>query len=81
MSIAFPVGMFIDMFSGIVSISIVSALLNASFEGGDPASFFAIYLTTLVQGAILNVMLMGLLGIIYTLLVSLRTNAELHPGG
>lgn len=67
-SIILPVGGMLDLFCGLFSVSIVEFLLNnkmslnvgpegEALRGG--AGFFAALFTTLVQGLVLNVVLMG----------------------
>ena len=61
LSILFPLGLALDMFVGIISLSIVNAvhieeLSLVGQESGGPA-FLAVFLTTIVQGGLLNALL------------------------
>ncbi len=67
-SIIFPIGGFLDMFCGIISVSAVGALVNVSpgFESGtDGANFLATLMITLVQGCLLNIVLAGFMLVVF----------------
>ena len=62
LSILFPLGLTLDMFVGMISLRIVSAvhideLSLAGQESGGPA-FLVVFLTTIVQGSLLNTLLL-----------------------
>ena len=60
MSIIFPVGLYIDMIPGILATALVENLM-------DIESFGGVLLTTLVQGALLNVLLSLYMLLVYGL--------------
>ena len=60
-SILFPIGMGLDMMPGLLSIAIVQRL------GLEPHTFGGTFATTLVQGALLNVIVMTLMTVVYGL--------------
>lgn len=70
-SVVFPAGMILDMFCGMLSISLVGQLtqLNTTagdgFEGMQSAGFGACLAITLTQGILLNCVLAGLAALIF----------------
>jgi hypothetical protein len=54
-SIIFPIGGFLDLVCGFVTISMMSPLVGGGYE--DDFGFFASLITTLVQGCVLNLVL------------------------
>ncbi len=72
-SVIFPVGLAIDMVIGAASVSIVENIspLNSHqvTEVGSAATGFNVFLTTVVQGALLNLALFGYMLGVYGLLV------------
>jgi len=76
-SLIFPVGLFIDMLVGSVSLSIAEAFLGLPSQlGALPTdAFFSFFLTTLVQGLLLNALLFGYMAGVYGLL---RTTAAIR---
>lgn len=80
-SILLPVGVSADMLPGAMSIGIVSMI----FHPGEPtqlASFAAVLLTTLLQGALLNVLVWSVVLILFSLLllVARRSSSESASG-
>jgi hypothetical protein len=71
-SVVFPVGLAVDMMTGVVSIAIVQNISLANSvelsEAGAAASALAVFLTTVVQGILLNIMLFGYMVCVYGLL-------------
>ncbi len=59
MSIIFPVALFLDMFTGMISLSLTQSLF------AEP-SFWSVFATTLLQGTLLNILLFGYMGVLYT---------------
>ena len=57
-SIAFPIGMFVDLWPGVISMELVQSL------GLETRAFLGTLLITLVQGGILNVILMLFMGLV-----------------
>ncbi len=58
-SIVFPVGMFVDLFPGLISIELVKTVLH------NEQSFEFAFVTTLVQGCLVNCILGGYMLIVY----------------
>lgn len=71
-SIIFPVGLAIDMMTGIASVSIVQNVSPGSSaelpEVGAAVSGIIVFWTTIVQGILLNVMLFGYMAGVYGML-------------
>lgn len=60
-SVIFPIGLFVDMFTGTWSVALVQDLFPASqgfSHGRAAASFLQVFTTTIVQGALLNGLLL-----------------------
>ena len=82
-SIVFPVGMFLDIYCGVISMSLTTALLGDGFgprsgyQGyGEAAMTFLFawfYLTTLVQGIALNSVLAAYTLIVYAIALLFRS--------
>ena len=77
-SVAFPVAFAIDMGCGVISTAVVGVVpgLGASLNLGGAQStgmtaFVAIFLTTVVQGALMHVVLFGFMGIVYAIQVAI----------
>ena len=72
-SVAFPIGIGVDLMCGIVSVGLVEAVipsLNITYKGQSPtesAGFFATLLVTLIQGVTLNVVLFGYMSLVYAI--------------
>jgi hypothetical protein len=72
-SILFPIGVFVDLYCGIVSVSISGLITGgehplASREAGSvlpSVRFFSYLLTTLIQGTLLNILLFAYMLIVY----------------
>ena len=66
-SLIFPIGLTIDMFTGIISVSLVDSLLGSGtrLESTAPVSAVSVFLTTVVQGVLLNLMLLAYMFIVY----------------
>jgi hypothetical protein len=63
-TIIFPVGYFLDVCCGFASLYLTQAITGPEFASGDQyADFFPTLLTTLVQGAVMNVVL-GVYGLL-----------------
>lgn len=80
-SVIFPIAIFVDMFCGLFSVSVTSAIFGsgvmmqegASFRNeGGPFLFAWFYATTLVQGIVLNVVLGAYTLIVYAITVVIR---------
>ena len=56
-SILFPIGAYLDLFCGFISLSLTQHIAIAEFTTADSMQFGGTFLTTLVQGAVLNVVL------------------------
>lgn len=71
-SVIFPVGLAVDMMTGIVSVAIVQNVSPANSvdlpDAGAAVSAFAVFLTTVVQGILLNIMLFGYMACVYGVL-------------
>jgi hypothetical protein len=63
-SIIFPIGMTLDMMVGMISVSLVEGPIIESSELAEPA-FWVVYLTTLMQGFLLNLILGGYMLVVY----------------
>ena len=82
-SVVFPVGLAIDMMTGMVSVGIIQNISPSDSydwsEGGPDVSAFAVFLTTVVQGILLNIMLFGyMLGVYGMLRVVARVRDRIH---
>ncbi len=79
-SVIFPVGLAIDMLLGVVSISIVenvSPIRSVEFaEVGNAATGFTVFLTTIVQGVLLNVVVLVYMLCVYGVLVTIASVRE-----
>ncbi len=63
-TIIFPVGYFLDLYCGLASISLTQAVTGTEFALRDEvADFHQVLLTTLIQGAVMNVVL-GVFGLL-----------------
>jgi len=79
-SVLFPVGMFLDIFCGMLSVSATSAIFGVEFgpmrtemaDVGAPFVFFWFYLTTLVQGTLMNIVLGAYTLIVYAIALLFR---------
>lgn len=69
-SIIFPIGAFLDMFCGIISISASSAIFGEPFA--DQTGFAFCFATTLIQGTILNIIVATYTGIVFGIIVAIR---------
>jgi len=93
-SIIFPVAIVLDLYCGLMSVSVVNAVLGIEgFESVGTNSAFPLfkliqfYLTTLVQGVVLNILLGGwtlfvyviCLGIMYPVKPAPVTSAPVNP--
>lgn len=71
-SVIFPVGLAVDMMTGIVSVEIIQRVVTTNSaslpEVRIAASAFAVFLTTIVQGALLNIMLFAYMVCVYGIL-------------
>ncbi|MCG8652211.1 MAG: hypothetical protein MI861_20395 [Pirellulales bacterium] len=60
-SILFPVGAYLDLVCGLITVSLVGALTGVELGPGDTTrtglTFFSTILATLIQGCVLNVVL------------------------
>jgi hypothetical protein len=84
LSILFPIGMFIDMFVGMFATGISQSLFGYNAEllrdmqPGSPLipsqDFLRVFLTTVIQGALLNILLFLYMLIVYTLRVAIYGN-------
>lgn len=83
-SIIFPVGMLLDLWCGMLSIGICSAILGANFAEVPEQtvlSFLFCYATTLLQGLLLNVVLAGYMLIIAGVIALNRKLRRLNRPG
>lgn len=82
MSVIFPVGLFVDMFTGVWSVAIAQSVFRASADvpdGSMAASFLQVFVATVIQGAFLNAMLLVYMLFIYsTLRVLTRIRRRRH---
>ena len=71
-SVIFPVGLAVDMMTGVLSVAIVENVSPMNSvelsETGASASAFTVFLTTVVQGVLLNMMLFGYMVGVYGVL-------------
>jgi hypothetical protein len=56
-SIIFPLGAYVDIFCGFLSIGLIQSVSGFEFRSSEGMSFGATLLTTLVQGVLLNIAL------------------------
>lgn len=64
MSIIFPIALMVDFWTGAISFSVVQSLTS---DDPDNASFFIVFLTTIVQGTLLNVVLFAYMALVWCL--------------
>ena len=73
-SVLFPVGVFVDLYCGIVSLAFSAAIMGQDWAGlgrstsaSDPSidRFLSFLLTTIIQGTILNVVVFAYMLIVY----------------
>lgn len=71
-SVVFPVGLAVDMMTGVVSVAIVENVSPVNSvelsEIGTTASAFTVFLTTVVQGVLLNITLFAYMVCVYGVL-------------
>ncbi|MBP86771.1 MAG: hypothetical protein CMJ64_08650 [Planctomycetaceae bacterium] len=70
-SVIFPVGLFVDMFTGMWAVTFVQQLFPNSLEvghGKSAASFLQVFITTIVQGTFLNGLLLIYMLVVYSIL-------------
>ncbi len=81
-SIIFPVGIVLDFFVGILATGITGWQPDRTIALGEMESasfdFFIFYVTTIVQGLLLNVVLFGYLLIVYAIIGAIRTVRKSH---
>lgn len=88
-SILFPIGVFVDLYCGIVSVSISGLITGgehplASREAGSvlpSVRFFSYLLTTLIQGTLLNILLFAYMLIVYGFLKMIGMSDSLADHG
>jgi hypothetical protein len=56
-SILFPLGAYLDVICGILSVGLTQGITGVEFRAADPMGFFGVVFTTLVQGILLNMVL------------------------
>ena len=56
-SILFPLGMYLDLICGMLSLSLTQSVMSFEVSNSNPMSFGASFLTTLFQGIVLNLVL------------------------
>jgi hypothetical protein len=70
-SILFPIAMYCDMFLGMFAIALAQRLGFEIHETRTSATglpqFFAFFVTTLIQGTLVNLVLFGFMGVVYSL--------------
>ena len=74
-SVIFPVGMTVDMFPGLCSISVTAVLLQLvgyANSSDELSTVFSVVLTTVIQGALLNILLWTSILLIYLLIGGLE---------
>jgi hypothetical protein len=79
-SVIFPVGGFIDMFCGIFSISVAEFVTNSNMVWGHGveqggalgAGFVFTLITTLIQGAVLNVILFAYVLLVWGIVILIQ---------
>jgi hypothetical protein len=74
-SVAFPLGMGLDMMPGMLSVSIVQEVLKT-----DPHSFGGTLATTIVQGTLLNLILFVFMAAVYAIQKLTMKPPEAPPG-
>ncbi|MCA9124401.1 MAG: hypothetical protein H6822_32025 [Planctomycetaceae bacterium] len=82
-SVIFPIGLAIDVITGMLSVALVGNIWPTDSaelsEMGSAASAFSVFLTTLVQGVLLNIVLFCYMVCVYALLTILsRIRERLH---
>lgn len=85
-SIAFPVGMGIDLWVGLASTTITDVLLQTTLvrgfdQDGFSAGFIPVYMNTIVQGILLNFILLAYMSVIWLIvwLFDKATNRKQSP--
>lgn len=66
LSLLFPLGLALDMFLGVIAVSLVETVLSNPY-GGDASrlSFAVVLMTTVVQGVLLNLVLAAYMALVY----------------
>lgn len=69
-SLLFPVGMFFDLWLGMVSVSTCERLLGrgpdpVNVNSGPPEDFAAFFVTTIIQGLLINAVLVAFMLVVY----------------
>lgn len=64
MSIIFPIALFVDMWTGMLSVMLIQSIAHKS-DTAENASFLVVFLTTLVQGTLLNVVLFAYMALVW----------------
>ena len=75
-SVIVPVGAFVDLYPGLISVMVVGDGL-----GFRPEGFTGTLVTTLVQGTLLNIILALFMGIVWVVQASLMTAPEICEAG
>ncbi|MGI9474249.1 MAG: hypothetical protein ACR2NZ_22095 [Rubripirellula sp.] len=66
-SIIYPIGLFLDMFCGMLSVSLTQVVSDVQLRDGGAMGFAATLFTTLVQGVVLNVVLAVYASLVYAI--------------
>ena len=77
-SIVFPVGMFMDAMVGIASTAITDSLLPfgmGAIDGGQ-GTFLAFFITTILQGILLNILLFCYMAVVYVIIFFVRSSRK-----
>ena len=63
-SIIFPIALMVDVWTGMISVAIMEP---ATLDGATDAGFLIVFLTTVLQGTLLNVVLFSYMGLVWFL--------------
>ena len=82
MSLLFPVGLTLDMFLGVIAVSLVETAMSIPY-GSDASrlTFAVVFVTTLVQGVLLNLVLVAYMALIFAVQWGIAHGRALSGGG
>lgn len=85
-SVLFPISFFVDIWCGLISMSVTSAIFGAEFgpmryvdeveTPGLPVVFLWFYFTTLLQGTLMNILLGGYTLVVYAFVLLFRKRPD-----
>ena len=82
MSLLFPLGLTLDMFLGVIAVSLVETAMSIPY-GSDASrlTFAVVFVTTLVQGVLLNLVLVAYMALIFAVQWGIAHRRAISGGG